>query len=115
MALPPAPSGSSAELKAIYNSSTDDKTFSHDLTSGAALDRVSEHNDHAQFSKAKTAYLSELRSSVKDMQGEINVFLTTKMEEDKRNAAINGAATNGKGKDEVEEEKYGEEDVEENG
>lgn len=113
MAPPPTPSGSSAELKATYKSPTGDNKFSHDLATGTALDQVSELNDQAQFSKAKTVYLSELRSSVKKMQGEINVFLTAKMEEDKKNAATNGAPMISKGKDEVEEEKYGEEDVEE--
>lgn len=113
MGPPPTPSGSSAELKATYKSPTGDKTFSHDLATGTALDQVSELNDPAEYSKAKTAYLSELRSSVKKTQGDINVFLTAKMEDEKKNATTNGAPTNGKGKDEVEEEKYGEEDVEE--
>jgi hypothetical protein len=113
MAPPPIPSDSTAELRAAYKSPTGDNKFSHRISAGTALDQVSEHNDPAQFSKAKTAYMSELRSSVKDMQGEINAFLTAKMEEDKNTAATNGAAMNGKGKDEVEEENYGEEDVEE--
>lgn len=112
MAPHPTPSSSSAALKATYKSSNDGKAFSYDITTETALGQVSENKEHAQFSKVKTAYLSELRPLVKEMQREINVFLTAKMEEDK-NSTSDGVQTNGKGKDEVEEEKYGEEDVEE--
>ena len=63
-------------------------------------------------------YLAELRKSTKELQEEINVFLTHKMEEDKQNAAIDRGAcwkkgTHSKEPDEVEEEKYGEENVDE--
>lgn len=67
--------------------------------------------------KDKTAYLCDLRKSAKRLQGEVNVFLTQKMEEDKLHAMKNGhdgqekeAGT--KTADEVEEENYGEEGVE---
>ena len=113
MAPPPAPSSSSTALKAVYKSPSGEKMFSHDITAATALCLVSEHDDQVQFSKAKTAYLSEIRSSVKKMQGDINTFLTAKMDEDKKIASSAGAQTNGKRTDEVEEEKYGEEDVEE--
>jgi hypothetical protein len=104
---PSAPeSDSPADLKATYASPSGSKEFSHNLTTRASLDKVSEKDEPALFTKTKTAYLSELRSSVKQMQGEINSFLTEKMEEDKKTAATNGQ----KAKDEVEEEK---EDVEE--
>ena len=60
----------------------------------------------------KTAYLSELRSSAKTLQENVNGFLTEKMEEDKaREAREKGAKT--KTQDEIEEEQYGEEPVEE--
>lgn len=113
MAPPPAPSGSSTALKAAYKSPSGDKGFSHNITAATALGLVSEHGDQVQFSKAKTAYLSEIRSSVKKMQGDINAFLTARMDEDKKIASSGGAQTNGKRTDEVEEEKYGGEDVEE--
>jgi Gon7 family len=107
---PPTPEvDSPADLKATYASISGSKEFSHRLATKASLDKISEKDEPALFSKAKTAYLAELRSSVKQMQGEVNSFLTEKMEEDKKTAATNGQ----KGKDEVEEEKYGEEDVEE--
>jgi hypothetical protein len=67
--------------------------------------------------KDKTAYLSDLRTSTKQLQDELNIFLTQKMEEDKLHAVTNGhdsqekkAGT--KNADEVEEENYGEEKVE---
>lgn len=104
---------SSDMLKAMYKSPTGEKAFSHSLTTGRVLDQFPETNEQIQFSKAKTAYLSELRSSIKGMQGDINVFLTAKMAEDQKNPTTNGAQTNSKGKDEIEEDKYGEEVVEE--
>ena len=110
---PAAPIASPADLKASYSSLGSDKVFSHHLTTRATFDKVSKNNESAPFTQAKTAYLSELRSSVKTMQGDINVFLTAKMEEDKKNATTNGQLDAKRGKDEVEEENYGEEDVEE--
>ena len=67
----------------------------------------------------KTAYLSELRTSTKKLQEDINAFLTQKMEEDKLHAVTNGGNGQEKGAgkktmDEVDEEKYGEEEVEDN-
>ena len=59
----------------------------------------------------KTAYLSNLRSTVVNLQEEVNVFLTKKMEEDKT-LALNGS---GKVDERKEEENYGEEVVEEEG
>ena len=74
----------------------------------------------------KVAYLSELRASTKQLQEDINVFLTQKMEEDKVSVAIAGGKNGGgetdrrgeeeevsrKSKEEIEEEKYGEEEEE---
>ncbi len=69
--------------------------------------------------KDKVAYLSELRASTKQLQEEINVFLTQKMEEDK--AAANATAAEGPeggskegeddSKDELMEENYGEVEI----
>ena len=55
----------------------------------------------------RTAYLTALRTSITDMQDQINVFLTKKMEEDNLKAGDKAAA------DAKEEENYGEETVEE--
>ena len=65
----------------------------------------------------KTIYLSELRTSVKTLQDEVNVFLTQKMEEDKLRTTMNrdGLQEKKAGEktvDEVEEENYGEESLE---
>jgi Gon7 family len=57
----------------------------------------------------RTAYLSELRTSISQIQADINVFLTQKMEEDKSKAVQSNAS------DEKEEENYGEEAVDEEG
>lgn len=59
----------------------------------------------------KTEYLSNLRQSVTKLQDEINTFLTEKMEEDKALAAKAGLKVDEK----KEEERYGEEDVEDEG
>ena len=67
--------------------------------------------------KDKTAYLCDLRKSAKRLQDEVNIFLTQKMEEDKLQAMKNGPDGQEKEAgtmtaDEVEEENYGEEGVE---
>jgi hypothetical protein len=54
----------------------------------------------------RVAYLAELQSSLKTLQGDMNTFLTQKMEQDK-------AAGASKGDDAKAEETYGEEVVEE--
>lgn len=56
----------------------------------------------------RTAYLTTLRTSITDVQGQINVFLTKKMEEDNQKAGAAAALDDAK-----EEENYGEEDAEE--
>lgn len=55
----------------------------------------------------RTAYLSALRSSVQELQGQVNAFLTQKMDEEKATAAA-GASRMDESK---EEENYGEEVV----
>lgn len=63
--------------------------------------------------QAQTAHLSALRASTKQLQSDINAFLTQKMEEDKAAAASNANdKKSGKSRDEEEEENYGEETVE---
>lgn len=102
-----------ATLSAVYtNSSTatpKTNNFLHPIS--AALPPT----DSTSVSD-KSAYLSELRASTKELQDEINAFLTQKMEEDKLNAGSTGGLGHGKKDgtkpvDEVEEENYGEEGV----
>lgn len=69
--------------------------------------------------KDKVAYLTELRTSTKQLQEDINVFLTRKMGEDGASVVVPGEdAVDGTDKskkqvnpfeDELEEENYGEE------
>lgn len=100
-----APDASKSESKppstltATYNSPTSTKAFTHTLPTSATSSAAS--------TEEKTRYLSALRESVVQLQGEINEFLTEKMEEDKWVASEKGggAAT----VDEKEEENYGEE------
>lgn len=85
-------------LAADYVSPSDKKAFESNLPTLPKEDDMQE----------KTAYLSALRSSIVDMQGNVNTFLTVKMEGDK--AAESGKS---KAKDEKAEETYGEEGGEE--
>jgi hypothetical protein len=66
----------------------------------------------------KTVYLSELRTSTKTLQGQINLFLTQKMEEDKLQPVtdkdgVELKKAERKTSEEEEEQNYGEEGVEE--
>ncbi|KAK5116077.1 hypothetical protein LTR85_009359 [Meristemomyces frigidus] len=94
---------STGPLTAAYKSPTAAQNLSFSLP---ALPSTTE----AQNVQQKTTYLSVLRSSVTQMQSDINAILTQKMEEDK-------AAESGKGKAQEEkmEEMYGEEDPENDG
>ena len=97
----PAASDSSkptTSLQATYKNPTSSETFTHSLPSAQTTS-----------TKAKTAYLSALRSSVVKLQEDVNGFLTSKMEEDK----TLGASAGMKADDKVEEDNYGEERVEE--
>ncbi|QKX59818.1 uncharacterized protein TRUGW13939_06960 [Talaromyces rugulosus] len=75
------------------------RTFQHEIA--APLRR-----DHSVAEKK--AYLSELRGLVTLVQAEVNVFLTERMEEDKKAAGAKDAERDAK-----EEQNYGEENVEE--
>jgi hypothetical protein len=89
----------SALLNADYVSPSGTHKFSHELPSASAKNVTD-----------KTAYLSALRSKNTELQGEINAFLTQKMEEDVK--AAEGRPTKRSKKEEREEEMYGEEDPE---
>ncbi len=91
---------SGTTLTADYASPNTTKTFTYPLPSASNTSI-----------KEKTNYLSALRKSVIKLQEEVNVFLTTKMEEDKA-LAVNAGM---KADDRAEEENYGEEKVEDDG
>lgn len=82
-------------LTASYTSPTGAKEFYYSLPS------LPQHISTEQ----KTRYLSALRSSVANLQEDVNTFLTAKMEEDKTTAP----QVAGKVDDKKEEENYGEE------
>lgn len=89
------------KLEAAYHSPQTTQTFSQDLPSPK---NDGEHLDV----KEKTAFLSALRTSITQIQADVNVFLTQKMEEEKASQASNGAKT----KEEKEVENYGGEELE---
>ncbi|KMP05567.1 hypothetical protein CIHG_08886 [Coccidioides immitis H538.4] len=111
--LPDTPAGRPPVLKAAYLAPATSPphpaqpqpplqhTFQHQLSTS-----LSSHTTDA--TARRTAYLSELRGAVVSLQGEVNAYLTARMEEDSaRSARVEG-------KDETkEEENYGEEVVNE--
>ena len=93
----------SNQVTARYESPTGTKDFNLPLVSSRPFKPTVEE---------KTAYLSELRANTKQLQENINTFLTEKMAEDKAHesqAVSTASKSKGKMKDEIEEEKYGEE------
>lgn len=90
----------SAPLSAVYTAPQSAQTFEHRLTSSPSHE-----------TPAKVAYLAELRHLVPTLQNDINVFLTERMEEDKKLAEAQGQKLSAK--EAQEEENYGEEVVEE--
>ena len=89
-------------LSATYQSPTSTQSFSSKLPSLPKSHDV----------KAKTDYLSALRSGIVQMQTDVNAFLTQKMEEERSSDAIRDSS---KVKEEKAEEMYGEEDPEAEG
>lgn len=89
----------SSLLKASYHSPSGSKVFEHVI--------ASPQSEPPADTQAKTKYLSELRTSTKKLQDDINIFLTEKMEKDKKNQ--DSHALQQKSADELEEEQYGEE------
>ena len=88
-------------LVASYKSPTGAKTFSLDLPTLPKEGNVD----------SKTTYLASLRTNASKLQGEINTFLTQKMEEDKA-AEKTTSKNNNKANEDREEDMYGEEDPE---
>jgi hypothetical protein len=85
---PTSRSDSNPILKAVYISSHPPtfRTFDHPVSSllGVAT-------SEAEATRTKTAYIAELEGLVTKMQGEINLFLTERMEEDKKASAVLGS------------------------
>lgn len=98
----------SPTIKATYVSLTTTETFEKPLI---LFTKTTEDSNR------KATYLNSLRLSTKQLQNDLNGFLTAKMEEDKA-AATKSTSSNphsqaSKPQDEEEEENYGEEKVEE--
>ena len=96
----------SEEVQAHYESPAGTKDFNLPLSTKSSS---------APNVREKTAYLSELRASTKRLQENINAFLTEKMAEDKAREAkgdAQGSKTRAPVKDDIEEEHYGEEALE---
>lgn len=83
-------------LQAVYTAPDTTKVFTHEIPAASSTDSFA----------AKQSHLTTLQSLVPKLQEEINVFLTERMEEDKK---AQGAISE---KEAREEENYGEEVVE---
>ncbi|KAJ5364797.1 uncharacterized protein N7496_010510 [Penicillium cataractarum] len=88
---------SQLNLQAVYAAPDASKVFTHEIPPASSTDSFA----------AKQSHLTTLQSLVPRLQEEINVFLTERMEEDKK---TQGAISE---KEAKEEENYGEEVVEE--
>lgn len=86
-------------LSASYRSPTGHHTFTLPITAPCTDASTSE----------RTNYLGELRANAKKMQADVNKFLTEKMEQDKQ---LQQDQTSKKADEELEEQNYGEEQVE---
>ncbi|KNG86464.1 hypothetical protein ANOM_005060 [Aspergillus nomiae NRRL 13137] len=93
-------------LRAVYSAPQLTQTFEHSTSSPLPSTDLSAENV-----QIKVAYLSELRKLVPNLQNDINVFLTERMEEDKKLAEAQGRQISEQ--ERKEEENYGEEVVEE--
>lgn len=96
--MPSSTDNSHASLNANYTSPTDANNFQYLI----AYPPTNPNGDIE--TKAKTVYLHELRVSTKKLQEDINIFLTNKMEADKKAGAD---TTKGKTQEELDEENYG--------
>lgn len=101
--MAPVTDSHSSHLRAEYTSPELGRTFEHTIKSPAP-------SPSDQNTQTKVAYLSELRKLVPVLQNDINVFLTDRMEEDKKAAEAQGRQLSEK--EAKEEENYGEEVVE---
>jgi hypothetical protein len=99
----------SSNISATYNSPAGQSDFAHSIPAPQSKD------DGSIPVEAKSKYLSDLRTASKKLQEDINKFLTQKMEEDKKAAGqgLQNGVSKKKTQDELEEENYGEENVDE--
>lgn len=81
-------------LRADYVSPDSSRSFDHPVAS-----------PFPSNTQEKVAYLADLKELVPKIQNDMNVFLTARMEEDKKSAGVSE-------KEKKEEENYGEENVE---
>lgn len=91
------PANSQLNLQAVYAAPDASKVFKREIPPASSTDSFT----------VKQSHLTTLQSLVPKLQEEINVFLTERMEEDKK---AQGAVSE---KEAKEEENYGEEVVEE--
>ncbi|KAF9895046.1 hypothetical protein FE257_004674 [Aspergillus nanangensis] len=98
-------------IRAVYNSPDQQQpsssTFEHHITAAPP----SSSDPSPENVQAKVAYLKELRKLTPVLQNDINVFLTERMEDDKKAAEAQGKKLSEK--EAKEEENYGEEVMEE--
>ncbi|KAK0653207.1 hypothetical protein DIS24_g6246 [Lasiodiplodia hormozganensis] len=95
---PPPPPRTMSTLRATYSEPADGPAiFSRDLPPVSAAPTTDE----------KTAYLSALRTSVSELQAEVNAHVTQKMEQEKKASGVDES------KEAALEANYGEEVVEE--
>lgn len=99
MSAPSEPNQKS--LTAAYKSPSGTKQFHY------AIDTPT--GDNQLNANANSNYLSQLRASTKNLQSDINDFLTQKMDEDKKTASE--TTVKSKTKEDLDEENYGEEVV----
>ena len=112
------PDPAKPNLRATYTSPSNTKVFTIPLSAPIPS------SDSPTAVSDKVTYLSELRFSNKELQADLNAFLTQKMEEDRASAAVDGQdAVGGSGGEkknggqksteellQEEEEGYGEEE-----
>ena len=87
------------KLSATYTSPTDSKTFTTPLSNAT---------DAPRSTSDKTAYLSDLRGKVTQLQADVNAFLTARMQREQ----VGGNDADAEAR---EEDMYGEEDPENEG
>ncbi|KAF2479155.1 hypothetical protein BDY17DRAFT_50729 [Neohortaea acidophila] len=95
---------SKSALTANYNSPDTTHLFTSQLPSEST-------DTKTQSVQEKTEFLQALRTGISQVQGDVNVFLTKRMEEEKA-AAGAPSGTAASAREQKEEEMYGEEDPE---
>ncbi|RAH71743.1 uncharacterized protein BO66DRAFT_390594 [Aspergillus aculeatinus CBS 121060] len=105
----PTTTTTTTKLQAIYTAPhQQSQTFTQPIAAPLPAAAAATSSTDPAHTQTKIAYLAELRKQVPALQNEINIFLTEKMEEDKR--AADGQLSE---KEAKEEANYGEEVVDE--